>query len=96
MVLPISETPYPHLTLDKQCRVFEEAGFYIVCVEEAYRSVKFYDVGAFVWFAHVIEWEFSGFSVDKCFEQLLEMQKIIEEKGEVQGTIHRFLIIAKK
>ena len=64
--------------------------------EEAYRPVKFYDVGAFVWFAHVIEWEFPGFSVDKCFEQLLKMQRVIEAKGVLEGTAHRFLIVAKK
>ena len=76
--------------------VFEDAGFHIIRGEEAYRPIKFYDIGAFVWFAHIIEWEFPGFSVDKCFERLLKMQEIVEEKGEVEGTIHRYLIVAKK
>lgn len=52
-------------------------------------------MGAFVWFAHIIEWEFPKFSVDRCLEQLLEMQKKIDDKGCVEGTIHRYLIIAK-
>lgn len=78
MVLPGIERPFPHLNLKKQRRVFEDAGFYIIGAEEAYRPIKFYDIGAFVWFAHIIEWEFRDFSVDKCFEQLLKMQKIIE------------------
>lgn len=46
--------------------------------------------------AHIIEWEFPNFSVDRCFEHLLEMQKMIENKGSVEGTIHRYLIVAKK
>ncbi|MBQ5675219.1 MAG: SAM-dependent methyltransferase, partial [Lachnospiraceae bacterium] len=71
-------------------------GFRIVRAEEAFRPIEFYDVGAFVWFARVIEWEFPGFSVDSCFEQLLQMQKTIERNGKVVGTIHRFLIVAKK
>ena len=96
MVLPGIEKPFPHLNLKKQRRVFEDAGFHIIRAEEAYRPIKFYDIGAFVWFAHIIEWEFPGFSVDKCFEQLLKMQKIIENKGRVEGTIHRYLIVAKK
>ncbi len=96
MVLPGSEPPFPHLNLKEQRKVFEEAGFHILRAEEAYRPIKFYDVGAFVWFARIIEWEFPGFSVDKCFKALWKMQNIIEEKGEIEGTIHRYLIVAGK
>ncbi|AWE42096.1 class I SAM-dependent methyltransferase [Actinobaculum sp. 313] len=96
MVLPGTPQPYPHLYLDKQRREFEAAGFEIIQAEEAYRPIVFYDVGAFVWFARIMEWEFPGFSVDRCFDQLLTMQQMIERDGEVAGTIHRFLIVAKK
>lgn len=96
MVLPKEEKPFPHLNLTVQRKCFEDAGFEIVNAQEAYRPIKFYDVGAFVWFAHVIEWEFPGFSVDQCFERLLKMQEIIEKNGWIEGTIHRYLIIAKK
>ena len=95
MVLPNTEKPFPHLNLKEQKKVFEDAGFDIVEQAEAFRPIKFYDVGAFVWFARIIEWEFPEFSVDKCFEHLLEMQKKIDEKGCVEGTIHRYLIVAK-
>ena len=96
MVLPGTIAPYPHLYLKEQQKTFEETGFHILRAEEAYRPIVFYDVGAFVWFAHIIEWEFPGFSVDRCFQQLLEMQKKIDETGKVEGTIHRYLIAAKK
>lgn len=96
MVLPNTEKPFPDLNLKEQKKAFEEVGFHMIAAEEAYRPIKFYDVGAFVWFAHIIEWEFPGFTVDKCFEQLLAMQKLIEENGKVEGTIHRYLIVAKK
>ena len=96
MVLPEVESPFPHLNLEEQRNTFVDAGFHILAAEEAYRPIKFYDIGAFVWFAHIIEWEFPGFSVDKCFEQLLKMQKIIEDQGKIEGTIHRYLIAAKK
>ena len=39
---------------------------------------------------------FLVFQFDKCFEQLLKMQKIIEDQGKIEGTIHRYLIAAKK
>lgn len=96
MVLPGTDKPFPHLTLEKQRRGFEAAGFQIVRAEEAYRPIKFYDVGAFVWFARIIEWEFPGFSVERCFERLLKMQEIIDGDGKIEGTVHRYLIIAKK
>lgn len=96
MVLPNAEKPFPHFNLNEQKKVFEGAGFQIMEEAEAYRPIKFYDVGAFVWFARVIEWEFPGFSVDKCFEHLLKMQKKMDDKGNIEGTIHRYLIVAKK
>ena len=96
MVLPNTEKPFPDLYLEKQEKAFEEVGFDIIEKGEAYRPIAFYDIGAFVWFVHIIEWEFPNFSVDKCFEQLLKMQQMVEESGKVEGTIHRYLIVAKK
>ena len=96
MVLPNAEKPFPDLYLEKQEKAFREAGFQILEADESYRPIAFYDIGAFVWFARIIEWEFPGFSVDKCFEQLLKMQQMLEENGKVEGTIHRYMIVAKK
>ena len=79
-----------------QNKNFENAGFEIIRAEEAYRPIKFYDIGAFVWFAHIIEWEFPDFSVDRCFERLIKMQEMIDKNGRIEGTSHRYLIIAKK
>lgn len=66
MVLPNAQKPFPHFNLKEQKRVLEGAGFQIIEEGEAFRPIKFYDVGAFVWFARIIEWEFPEFSVDKC------------------------------
>ena len=49
-----------------------------------------------MWFARIIEWEFPDFSVEKCFDKLLKMQEKIDKNGFVEGTIHRYLIVAKK
>ena len=96
MVLPGTENPFPHLNLKEQRKEFERAGFQILRAEEAFRPITFYDVGAFVWFSRIIEWEFPGFSVDRCFENLLKMHRIIEKDGKITGTIHRYLIVAGK
>lgn len=95
-VLPNTSVPFPDLKLDVQIEKFRKAGFEIIRAEENYRPIKFYDVGAFVWFARIIEWEFPDFSVEKCFEKLLKMHEKIEKDGVFEGTIHRFLIVAKK
>ena len=95
-VLPGTPKPFPHKNLREQRAAFEAAGFRILRGEEAFRPILFYDVGAFVWFARVIEWEFPGFSVDRCFDRLLAMQEELEKTGRIQGTIHRYLILAQK
>lgn len=96
MVLPNTPKPFPHLYLQEQRQAFINAGFEIIMADEAFRSIEFYDIGAFVWFARIIEWEFPDFSVDRCFDKLLEMQSIIEEKGVIKGTTHRYLLVVKK
>ncbi len=95
-VLPGTPKPFPHKNLREQRAAFEAAGFQILRGEEAFRPILFYDAGAFVWFARVIEWEFPGFSVDRCFDRLLAMQEELEKTGRIQGTIHRYLILAQK
>lgn len=96
MVLPGTPIPFPEAKLDIQKKNFENAGFEIIRAEEAFRPISFYDIGAFVWFAHIIEWEFPGFSVDQCFERLLKMQEEIDRNGAIEGTIHRYLLAARK
>ena len=96
MVLPGVEKPFPHENLREQRTGFTDIGFEILQADEAFNPISFYDVGAFVWFARIIEWEFPGFSVDRCFDRLLQLQEIIERDGKITGTTHRYLIVARK
>ena len=96
MVLPHTPKPFPNATLKKQKQAFQAAGFQILEADEAFRPITFYDVGAFVWFARIIQWEFPGFSVDQCTDALLQMQRKIDTAGSIDGTIHRFLLVAQK
>ena len=95
-VRPGTPKPFPHLYLAEQLRVFRGAGFRILRGEEAYRPIQFFDVGAFVWFARVLPWEFPDFSVEMCFAGLWGMQEEIQQRGRVEGTVHRYLIVAEK
>ena len=96
MVLPEVEFAYHDLNLKAQKKAFEENGFEILSDDEVFRPIRFYDVGAFVWFARIIEWEFVDFSVDKCLDKLFDLQKKIEKDGVIEGTIHRYMIVARK
>lgn len=95
-VLPGTAKPFPHDNLPEQKKAFENAGFKILQSGNAFRPIRFYDIGALVWFARIIEWEFPGFSVDRCFDRLLTLQETVEREGKIFGTIHRFLLVAKK
>lgn len=95
-LLPGTPKPFQGHNLANQTRMFAEAGFKIRKKEEAFRPIRFFDIGALVWFAKIIEWEFPEFSVSRCLNQLLKTQEILEKKGSVDGTIHRYLIVSQK
>lgn len=95
-LLPDAEPPFPEQQLEIQLARFREAGFEILEKDEAYRPIRFYDTAALIWFAKIIEWEFTGFSVDRCFPQLVKTEAEIKEKGAVCGSIHRYYFAARK
>ncbi len=91
-----TEIPFPNQYADKVAEAFCEAGFSVLRQEECFRPIRFYDIGALVWFARVIPWEFPNFSVDTHRDNLLHAQCILEEKACVEGRTHRFLLVAQK
>jgi SAM-dependent methyltransferase len=86
--------PEQHLHITE--RKFRAAGFEILQAQEAFRPIRFYDVGALVWFARIIQWEYPGFSVDTHYNQLLKAQEILDRTGLLEGRTHRFFLIARK
>lgn len=96
LLLPGEPMAFPGMNMKVQQQVSEKAGFEIVQANEAFRPIRFMDVGALVWFARIISWEFVDFSVENCFEQLIKAQEIIGKCGYVEGMGHRYLIIARK
>ena len=93
---PVPPLPFPEQYLAVAEEKFRAAGFGILAKDECFRPIKFFDVGALVWFARIIEWEFPGFSVDSCLPQLLEAQRLLEERGSLDAVVHRFMLVAQK
>ncbi|MBQ8654341.1 MAG: class I SAM-dependent methyltransferase [Clostridia bacterium] len=96
LLLPGLPLPFPGHGAEEQAERFRRAGFSILRTDEAFRPIRFLDVGALVWFARICEWEFEGFSVEKCFPRLMEAQRLLERHGSLEGSSHRFLIVARK
>lgn len=88
--------PFPEQYAETAAAQLQGVGFSILRKEECFRPYRFFDVGALVWFARIISWEFPGFSVETHLENLLKAQQIVEENGCVEGRTHRFLLVAKK
>lgn len=93
---PMHKKAFPGHNLSSQSSLFRRTGFKILEEAEAYCPITFYDTGALVWFAKIIEWEFADFSVDRCFNNLLAIENEINQKGFVSGNIHRFYLVARK
>lgn len=88
--------PESDFDLEHEVEKFRAQGFRILRAEENFGKYRFFDTGAVVFQAKIIQWEFPGFSVEKHWEQLLEIQREIERRGFVEGAEHRFLIVAEK
>lgn len=82
--------------LNRYLSIFDNLGFSIIKADEAFPVERFFDVGALVYYAKIIEWEFPNFSVDTCFDELCDCQRELEKTGFIQGTAHRFIIAAHK
>lgn len=82
--------------LSNNLELIQKAGFIVLKSEEYFPYLKFYDIGALVYFAKIIEWEFPGFSVDRCYEKLCQLQSIVDKQGFIESREHRFIIVAQR
>lgn len=96
LLLPNTKLPYPEQYLKIATEKFTYAGFEILQSKEAFCKIKFYDIGALVWFARIIEWEFPNFSVESCWDNLCKAQLILEKEGLIEASTHRYLLVALK
>lgn len=88
--------PFPKHDLGHNTELLQKAGFTVLEQMEEMSQMKLYDLGAVVYFARQCVWEFPGFSVEKCFEQLKRLGEEITQKGYLANREHRFLIAARK
>ena len=87
---------FPKMTLDKTVERLEHEGFEIIYKNECFPKIKFLDLGAIAYFAKIIQWEFINFSVKGNIEKFEVLEKMLNEKGYIESTEHRFMIVARK
>lgn len=87
---------FPDHDLAHNAALLERAGFAVMRREECFPTLRFYDLGAVVYFAKIISWEFPGFTVATCLERLRPLQDELTRTGAILSTEHRFLLVAQK
>lgn len=95
-LIPGFEVSYSDFTLQKELMRVEATGFQVMSSDEYYPILKFMDIGALVYFAKIIEWEFPEFSVEKCLDTLYKLESERLEKGYVTSKEHRFIMMMCK
>lgn len=71
-------------------------GWNIIKQEEYFPKKFFYDIGALIYYAKIIVWEFPNFSVERCFDRPTKLQEIVEKQGYIETLEHRYLLIGQK
>ncbi|WP_429971102.1 methyltransferase domain-containing protein [Fructilactobacillus sp. Tb1] len=87
---------YPENTLLNTLIDCENSGFEIIYYDEYKPTMKFFDVGAIVYYASVIPWEFPNFSVENDLKKLNDLDKLINKFGYVSTNEDRFMLIVRK
>lgn len=95
-LLPDYQPAFPENTLLNTMNGFQQAGFNILLEQQAFSEMKFFDVGAIVYYASIIPWEFPNFDVNHCFSKLLDLQRMINCQGSVSTHEDRFVMIAQR
>ncbi|NMM63023.1 class I SAM-dependent methyltransferase [Clostridium sp. P21] len=83
-------------TLENNLKEIEKNFFEILYAKEFFPYLRFKDIGALVYFAKIIKWEFPNFSVDSCFEELCKLYEELNVKGYIESIEHRFIIVCRK
>ncbi len=94
-LIPGFKPSFAGFNLASQLQAFQSAGFEPFFYAEAFSKSRFFDVGAVVYYAKALPWEFPNFSVENNFSQLAELQKELDLSGFIESDEHRFILAAR-
>ncbi|MFD1432948.1 SAM-dependent methyltransferase [Lacticaseibacillus yichunensis] len=87
---------YPQNMLLQVAAEFQAAGLQILEANSAMAKMTFADVGAIVYYATMIPWEFPQFDIERAMPKLHQLQDLLEAGMPLQTFESRFMIIATK
>ena len=90
-----NESSAPDFNLENELVKFKKAGFTVNFCDQAYVTDRYFDVGALVWYAKILPWEFGNFSVESCLPQLDALDVLCEKQGYIPSVQHRFMLIVR-
>jgi SAM-dependent methyltransferase len=64
--------------------------------QEEFYSVRYYDVGAIVYYLKAVPWVIPDFTVESYLDRLVEIRDLIEKVGYLDVPFHHFLIVAQR
>ena len=85
----------PDFDLAFAVRQLQDAGFEITRAEESDATVRFFDVGALVYYLRAIPWIVPDFGVDTDRDTLHRIHRMIRAEGWFGVASYRFLIEAR-
>jgi SAM-dependent methyltransferase len=86
---------YENFNLNYILNEFSINDFKVLYENEYFPYLHFYDVGAIIYFAKIIQWEFPGFTVDNAFNELCKMYEELKSKPYIESCEHRFIAVGK-
>lgn len=81
--------------LDYATTELSESGLKIIQKKENHVPIRFYDIGAIIFYLKAVPWQILDFSISKYKESLYKIHEIIQEKGYIEFMEHRFFILAE-
>jgi len=87
---------FANWTLAYAVKQLQDAGWRTVEQMEDHPIMRFFDVGAIVYYLKAIPWQIPDFSVEGYFDKLVGIHNHIEQHGYIDFHMDRFLIVAEK
>lgn len=82
--------------LKKAITELKAADFNILTKSEQYPILRFYDIGALIYYLRAIPWQIKDFEVDKYYSKLKEIHDYIGKHNYFEVKEHRFFIVAER
>ncbi|MEI5995355.1 class I SAM-dependent methyltransferase [Candidatus Enterococcus mansonii] len=94
-LIPNVRSKYTEWSLKNAQQALIEESFDILFAKEYFPYQHFFDMEGLIYYVKRIPWEYPDFQVHTHFEQLIDRQNELLQKGYIHNNQHRFMIVCK-